>query len=110
MLFSQNTYKALKADIKNTLIHQGFLFSTLSQTKATVDTKEHSVDIHIDCQLNHKIKFGQTVYHGTGLSKKFLDRFSIVEEHAGDNIKKQTPKDFQRLWKIAKQKLAGKIP
>ena len=41
---------------------------------------------------------------------KFLDRFSIVEEHAGDNIKKQTPKDFKRLWQIAKQKLAGKIP
>jgi len=41
---------------------------------------------------------------------KFLDRFSIVEDHAGDNIKKQTPKDFQRLWQIAKQKLAGKIP
>ncbi len=41
---------------------------------------------------------------------KFLDRFSIVEEHAGDNIKKQTPKDFQRLWQMAKQKLAGKIP
>ncbi len=41
---------------------------------------------------------------------KFLDRFSIVEEHAGDNIKKQTPKDFQRLWQIAKQKLAGKAP
>jgi len=41
---------------------------------------------------------------------KFLDRFSIVEEHAGDNIKKQTPKDFQRLWLIAKEKLAGKIP
>ncbi|WP_075507225.1 nucleoside triphosphate pyrophosphohydrolase [Prochlorococcus marinus] len=41
---------------------------------------------------------------------KFLDRFSIVEEHAGDNIKKQTPKDFQRLWQIAKHKLAGKIP
>ncbi len=41
---------------------------------------------------------------------KFLDRFSIVEKHAGDNIKKQTPKDFQRLWQIAKQKLAGKIP
>ena len=40
---------------------------------------------------------------------KFLERFSIVEEHAGDNIKKQTPKDFQRLWQIAKQKLAGKI-
>ena len=41
---------------------------------------------------------------------KFLDRFSIVEEHAGDNIKKQTPKDFQRLWQIAKQKLARTIP
>jgi len=41
---------------------------------------------------------------------KFLDRFSIIEEYAGDNIKKQTPKDFQRLWQIAKQKLARKIP
>jgi len=41
---------------------------------------------------------------------KFLDRFSIVEEHAGDNIKKQTTKDFKRLWQIAKEKLAGKIP
>ena len=41
---------------------------------------------------------------------KFLDRFSIIEELAGDNIKKQTPKDFQRLWQIAKQKLAGKTP
>ena len=43
-------------------------------------------------------------------NKKFLDRFSIIEHHAGDNIKKQTPKDFKRLWQIAKQKLAGKIP
>ena len=32
----------------------------------------------------------------------------FVEEHAGDNIKKQTPKDFQRLWQIAKQKLKRK--
>ena len=39
---------------------------------------------------------------------KFLDRFSIVEDHAGDNIKKQTPKDFQRLWQIAKRKLKRK--
>ena len=43
-------------------------------------------------------------------NKKFLNRFSIIEEHAGDNIKQQTPKDFQRLWQISKQKLAGKIP
>ena len=41
-------------------------------------------------------------------NKKFLDRFSIIEHHAGDNIKKQTPKDFQRLWQIAKQKLKRK--
>ena len=50
----------------------------------------------------------ESALHKTNM--KFLDRFSIVEEHAGDNIKKQTPKDFQRLWQIAKQKLAGKIP
>ncbi len=43
-------------------------------------------------------------------NKKFLERFSIIEHHAGDNIKKQTPKDFQRLWQIAKQKLSEKIP
>ena len=41
-------------------------------------------------------------------NKKFLNRFSILEEYAGDNIKKQTPKDFQRLWQIAKQKLKSK--
>jgi len=41
-------------------------------------------------------------------NKKFLDRFSIIEHHAGDNIKKQTSKDFQRLWQIAKRKLKRK--
>ncbi len=41
-------------------------------------------------------------------NKKFLDRFSIIEHHAGDNIKKQTPKDFQRLWQIAKKTLMKK--
>jgi len=41
-------------------------------------------------------------------NKKFLNRFTIIEHHAGDNIKKQTPKDFQRLWQIAKQKLKRK--
>ena len=41
-------------------------------------------------------------------NKKFLDRFSIIEHHAGDNIKKQTLKDFQRLWQIAKRKLKRK--
>ena len=41
-------------------------------------------------------------------NKKFLNRFSIIEHHARDNIKKQTPKDFQRLWQIAKRKLKRK--
>jgi len=41
-------------------------------------------------------------------NKKFLDRFSIMEHHAGDNIKQQTSKDFQRLWQVAKQKLKAK--
>ncbi len=41
-------------------------------------------------------------------NKKFLHRFSIIEHHAGDNIKKTTPRDFQRLWQIAKQKLKRK--
>ncbi len=41
-------------------------------------------------------------------NKKFLDRFSIIEQHAGDNLTKQTPKDFKRLWQIAKEKLIRK--
>ena len=38
-------------------------------------------------------------------NRKFLDRFSIIEDHVGDNIKKQNPKDFQRLWEVAKKTL-----
>ena len=38
-------------------------------------------------------------------NKKFLVRFSIIEDLIGDNIKKQTPRDFQRLWEIAKKTL-----
>ena len=41
-------------------------------------------------------------------NKKFLNRFSIIEHHAGDNINKQTPKDFQRLWEIAKKTITKK--
>ena len=36
-------------------------------------------------------------------NKKFLERFSIIEEHTGDNMNKQTSKDFKRLWEIAKK-------
>ncbi|ABM73082.1 MazG family protein [Prochlorococcus marinus str. MIT 9515] len=38
-------------------------------------------------------------------NKKFLKRFSIIEDLAGDNIKKQTLKEFKRLWKVAKKTL-----
>jgi len=41
-------------------------------------------------------------------NKKFLDRFSIIEDLVGDNIKEQTPRDFQKLWKIAKKILMRK--
>ena len=41
-------------------------------------------------------------------NKKFLERFAIIENHAGDNIKTQTPKDFQRLWQLAKKTLIKK--
>ena len=41
-------------------------------------------------------------------NKKILDRFSIIEDQVGDNIKKQTPKDFQRLWQVAKKRLMKK--
>ena len=38
-------------------------------------------------------------------NKKFLDRFAIMEDQVGDNIRKQNPKDFQRLWEVAKKTL-----
>ena len=28
-----------------------------------------------------------------------------MEDQVGDNIKKQNPKDFQRLWEVAKKTL-----
>ena len=41
-------------------------------------------------------------------NKKFLNRFSIIEDHVGDNIRKQTPQDFKRLWQLAKKTLMQK--
>ena len=35
----------------------------------------------------------------------FLERFAIIEDQVGDNIKKQNPKDFKRLWEVAKKTL-----
>tara|TARA_Y100000766_G_C18817264_1_gene561073 strand:- start:259 stop:1110 length:852 start_codon:yes stop_codon:yes gene_type:complete len=41
-------------------------------------------------------------------NKKFLERFAIIEEYMGGTIRKRTPQDFQKLWKIAKQTLMKK--
>ena len=38
-------------------------------------------------------------------NRKFLERFSIIEDHVGDNISRQTSSDFRRLWQFAKKKL-----
>ena len=37
-------------------------------------------------------------------NRKFLERFSIIEDHVGDNISRQTSSDFRRLWQFAKKK------
>ena len=42
-------------------------------------------------------------------NRKFLERFSIIEDHVGDNISRQTSSDFRRLWQFAKKKLVKKI-
>jgi len=38
-------------------------------------------------------------------NKKFLERFSIIEEKVGDNIDQQSSHDFKKLWQIAKKTL-----
>ena len=38
-------------------------------------------------------------------NRKFLERFSIIEDHVGDNISRQTSSDFRRLWQFAKKKV-----
>jgi len=80
------------------------------KSKKDSEIKNEFGDIYFTLlNLSNFLKFNpESALQKTNI--KFLDRFSIVEEHAGDNIKKQTPKDFQRLWQIAKQKLAGKNP
>ena len=42
-------------------------------------------------------------------NRKFLERFSIIEDHVGDNISRQTSSDFRRLWQFAKKKMIKKI-
>jgi len=113
--------------ITNVVKEHGFKWESTDEIFKKLEEEINELKEAIKCKNDSDInnEFGDTYFTLLNLSNflkinpesalqktniKFLDRFSIVEEHAGDNIKKQTPKDFQRLWQIAKQKLAGKIP
>ncbi len=113
--------------ITNVVKEHGFKWESTDEIFKKLEEEINELKEAIKCKNDSDIKneFGDTYFTLLNLSNflkinaesalqktniKFLDRFSIVEEHAGDNIKKQTPKDFQRLWQIAKQKLARKIP
>ena len=113
--------------ITNVVKEHGFKWESTDEIFKKLEEEINELKEAIKCKSNSDIKneFGDIYFTLLNLSNflkinpesalqktniKFVDRFSIVEEHAGDNIKKQTPKDFQRLWQIAKQKLAGKIP
>ncbi len=113
--------------ITNVVKEHGFKWESTDEIFKKLEEEINELKEAIKCKNDSNIKneFGDIYFTLLNLSNflkinpesalqktniKFLDRFSIVEEHAGDNIKKQTPKDLQRLWQIAKQKLAGKIP
>ena len=113
--------------ITNVVKEYGFKWKSTDEIFKKLEEEINELTEAIKCKNDSNIKneFGDIYFTLLNLSNflkinpesalqktniKFLDRFSIIEEHAGDNIKKQTPKDFQRLWQIAKQKLAGKIP
>jgi len=113
--------------ITNVVKEHGFKWESTDEIFKKLEEEINELKDAIKCKNDPDIKneFGDIYFTLLNLSNflkinpesalqktniKFLDRFSIVEQHAGDNIKKQTPKDFKRLWQIAKQKLAGKIP
>ena len=111
--------------ITNVVKEHGFKWESTDEIFKKLEEEINELKEAIKCKNDSEIKneFGDIYFTLLNLSNflkinpesalqktniKFLDRFSIVEEHAGDNIKKQTPKDFQRLWQIAKQKLKRK--
>ena len=111
--------------IINTVKEYGFKWKSSKQILDKLDEEICELKEAIKSKKSADIKdeFGDIYFTLTNLSnflkinpesslqktnKKFLDRFSLIEDYAGDNIKKQTPKDFQRLWQIAKKKLKRK--
>ena len=108
--------------ITNVVKEYGFKWESTNQIfeKLEEEINELKEAIKSKKESNIKDEFGDVFFTLINLSnflkinpdsalqntnKKFLERFSIIEHHAGDNIKKQTPKDFQRLWQVAKKKL-----
>ena len=111
--------------ITNVVKEYGFKWENTNQIIEKLEEEINELKEAIKSKKNSDIKdeFGDIYFTLISLSnflkinpesalqktnKKFLNRFSIIEHHAGDNIKKQTPKDFQRLWQIAKKTLMKK--
>ena len=111
--------------ITNVVKEYGFKWESTNQIfeKLEEEINELKEAIKSKKESNIKDEFGDVYFTIINLSnflkinpdsalqktnKKFLERFSIIEHHAGDNIRKQTPKDFQRLWQVAKKTLMKK--
>jgi len=78
-------------------------------TKEVSDIKEEFGDIYftlINISNFLKINNEEALQKG---NRKFLERFSVIEEQAGDNINNISAKDFKNLWQIAKKTLNSKL-
>ena len=108
--------------ITNTVKKYGFKWESSNQIFDKLDEEIYELKEAIKSRKSSDIKneFGDVYFTLINLSnflkinpesslqktnKKFLDRFAIIEDQVGDNIKKQNPKDFQRLWEVAKKTL-----
>ena len=108
--------------ITNTVKEYGFKWESSNQILSKLDEEIYELKEAIKSKktLDIKAEFGDVYFTLLNLAnflkinpesalqktnRKFLDRFLIIEDHAGDNIKKQTPGDYQRLWQLAKKKL-----
>ena len=108
--------------ITNTVKEYGFKWESSNQILSKLDEEIYELKEAIKSKktLDIKAEFGDVYFTLLNLAnflkinpesalqktnRKFLERFLIIEDHAGDNIKKQTPGDYQRLWQLAKKKL-----
>jgi len=87
------------------------LHEEINELKEAINTKDESNikeefgDIYftlINISSFLKINNEEALQKG---NKKFLKRFSIIEEYLGDNMNKKSTPDFKNLWQIAKKTL-----